>query len=83
MHRTQAMLTPLTPFTGAKNTNTVMRAKGMAARFMKGMRRPLGLVLRSDREAIQGSVTASKIRQMKAMRPRMVKMPKMMRPVGR
>lgn len=80
--RTQAMFTPLTPSTGAKNTSTVMMAKGMAARFMKGIRRPLGLVLRSEREAIQGSVTASKIRQMKVMRPNTVKTPKTTRPVG-
>ena len=79
---TQAMFTPLMRSTGAKNTSTVMMAKGTAARFMKGMRRPLGLLLRSLSDAIQGSVTASKMRQMKVMRPSTVSTPKTTRPVG-
>ena len=67
---------------GAKKISTVTMAKGTAARFMKGIRRPFGFLLRSDMEAIQGSVTASKIRQMKVIRPRIVRTPKMIRPVG-
>ena len=67
---------------GAKKISTVTMAKGTAARFMNGIRRPFGFLLRSDREAIHGSVTASKIRQMKVIRPRIVSAPKMIRPVG-
>ena len=67
---------------GAKKISTVTMAKGTAARFMNGIRRPFGLLLRSDREAIHGSVTASKIRQIKVIRPRMVSTPRMISPVG-
>ena len=84
--RTQAMLrglvVPCSTSCGARNTRTVMMAKGMAARFMKGKRRPFGFLLRSERDAIHGSVTASKMRQMKEMRPSTVRMPRMTRPVG-
>ena len=68
--------------TGAKKTSTVTMAKGMAAFCMKGILRPLGFLLLSEREAIQGSVTASKIRQTKVIMPRTVSTPKTTRPVG-
>ena len=76
------ILTVLFSSTGAKKTRTVTIAKGTAARFIKGIRRPFGFLLRSEREAIHGSVTASKMRQMKVMSPRIVSTPKMIRPVG-
>ena len=76
------MLILLILSTGAKKTRTVTTAKGTAARFMKGIRRPFGFLLRSDREAIQGSVTASKIRQIKEIRPRIVRTPRTISPVG-
>ena len=73
---------PFTPPKGVQNTRTVTIAKGIAARFMKGIRRPFGFLLRSDRDAIHGSVTASKMRQTKVIRPRIVSTPRMTSPVG-
>ena len=70
------------PSCGAMKTRTVMIAKGMAARFMKGKRRPFGFRLRSERDAIHGSVTASKMRQTNEIRPSTVSTQKMW-PVGR
>ena len=76
------MFTVLFSATGAQNTSTVMTAKGMAARFIKGKRLPFGFVLRSDMDAIHGSVTASKIRHTKAISPNTVRIPNMTSPVG-
>ena len=52
------MFTVLFSATGAQNTSTVMTAKGMAARFIKGKRLPFGFVLRSDMDA---SITENRL----------------------
>ena len=65
----------LIAFTGAQNTSTVTRAKGIAAARMKGILLPLGFFDRSDSVAIKGSVTASKMRQINEMTPRTVSAP--------
>ena len=67
---------------GAQNTSTVITANGIAALRINGIRLPFGFLLRSEREAIHGSVTASKILQIKVIRPSTVSTPKMTRPVG-
>ena len=72
----------LSPWMGDQNVSTVAAAKGIAAIRIKGMRRPALLLHRSDLEAIQGSVTASKMRPNQVMAPRMVRMPKITRPWG-
>ncbi len=56
------MFQPLIASTGAQNSSTVTSESGIAAYCIKGMRLPRLLVLRSDRDAINGSVTASNTR---------------------
>ena len=63
-----AMFQPLIMLTGAQNSRTVTTDSGTAAYCMKGIRLPRGFLLRSDREAIHGSVIASKMR-VKVSRP--------------
>ena len=77
---THATFQPLMACTGAQNSSTVTSESGMAAYCMNGMRRPRGFLLRSEREAISGSVTASKMRETAVIRPRMVSTPKMIKP---
>ena len=79
---TQAIFIELMASTGAQKTTTVTTANGTAALCMKGNRRPFGLLLLSEREAIQGSVTASNILQIKVIRPSTVRTPPITRPVG-
>ena len=55
-------------------------ASGIAAIFMKGIRLPFGFLLLSDNEAINGSVTASKIRLKAVIRPKTVMKPPMINP---
>ena len=66
--------------TGAQNSNTVTADSGTAAYCMKGMRRPRLFLLRSERDAMSGSVTASNTRDSSVMRPSTVKNPPMMSP---
>ena len=80
--RIQAMLIPLIRSTGAQKTSTVTIAKGTAAIFIKGILLPAGLLLRSERVAIKGSVIASKILHMNVISPRTVRRPKTTSPVG-
>ena len=67
---------------GAQNTSTVDRARGRDAHFRNGMRRPFFDLHRSDRDAIHGSVTASKMRPRAVMAPITVKIPSNTRPWG-
>ena len=67
---------------GLQNVSTVAKAKGTAAARMKGMRRPALDLHRSDRDAIQGSVTASKMRPNQVMAPKIVRIPKITKPWG-
>lgn len=67
---------------GLQNTSTVTAASGRAARCRKGMRRPRGDVLRSDRLATAGSTKASKNRANAVMPPTTVTMPRITRPCG-
>ena len=76
----QAMLALLMPLTGAQNNKTVTTANGTAAICMKGILLPLLFLLLSDNEAINGSVTASKIRLNAVIKPRTVKKPPITRP---
>ena len=71
---------PLIASTGAQNRRTVTTESGIAAYCMKGMRLPRLLRLLSLRFAIRGSVTASNIRLIAVMSPRIVRKPNMTRP---
>ncbi len=71
---------PLMVLTGAENNNTVTTESGTAASCIKGMRLPRLLRLLSDKLAIRGSVTASKILLSAVISPRMVKNPRMTNP---
>ena len=71
---------PLIASTGAQNRSTVTTANGTAEYCINGIRRPRLFLLLSESDAIQGSVTASKIRLIAVIRPRMVKNPPMIRP---
>ena len=62
----------LTRFSGAQKIKTVTMDNGIAAHFMNGILLPLGFLLLSDKEAISGSVTASKIRLQAVMIPKTV-----------
>ena len=70
------MLIASTPVEGAQNTSTVMTPKGIAARRMKGMRRPSGLSRESDLDAMKGSMKPS------SRRPHAVMMPMTVRPAN-
>ncbi len=74
------MFQPLIASTGAQNSSTVTSESGIAAYCIKGMRLPRLLVLRSDRDAINGSVTASNTRDSAVIKPSTVKKPPMTRP---
>ncbi len=71
---------PLIALTGAQNKSTVTIESGIAAYCINGMRLPLLFLLLSDKLAIKGSVTASKIRLSAVIKPRIVKNPAITRP---
>ena len=66
--------------TGAQNSSTVTADSGIAAYCIKGMRLPRGFLLRSESEAIHGSVTASNTRDSAVIRPSTVRKPPITRP---
>ena len=74
------MFQELIALIGAQNSSTVTTDSGIAAYCMKGIRLPRGFLLRSESEAIHGSVIASKILDRAVIRPSTVKKPPMTRP---
>ena len=60
------------PVCGRAKTPTVIAANGTAITFMNGILRPPLKLLPSDQPAINGSVTASKIRPTAVMMPNRV-----------
>ena len=80
--KSQSALSQLVLLTGAKKTKTVDKASGNAAPLKKGIRLPCFDVHRSDKDAIQGSVTASKILPTAVIAPMMVIIPRMASPCG-
>ena len=63
-----------------QNTKTVTMARGRAEYCINGVLLPLGFLLLSDKEAISGSVIASKTRPKAEMSPRTVIKPPMTQP---
>ena len=82
MTKRKSALSGLSLPMGDQKVSTQLAANGTAAARMKGIRRPSLEVQRSDREAMKGSVTASKIRPAAVMAPRMVSAPRITRPWG-
>ena len=74
------MLAQLPAPKSIQNNKTVTTANGMAATCMNGILLPRLHVLLSLKEAINGSVTASKIRLNAVINPMMVKNPPMTNP---
>ena len=77
-----AALRPLTRFSGTKKISRAHRPKGMAAFFIRGMRRPSLCRLLSEPAAISGSVTASMMWPTALIMPMMVSTPSTSRPCG-
>ena len=69
------MLAQLPAPKSIQNNKTVTTANGMAANCINGILLPRLFVLLSLKEAISGSVTASKIRLNAVINPMMVKNP--------
>ena len=82
MTTSHATFTPEIPLTGTQYTSTVTTANGTAIFFMKGILRPFGFFERSERFAMSGSVTASKILPAAVIAPMMVSAPKITSPCG-